>query len=331
MADTPFSMSNMLNALERVRFSNQLSSSIPPPGFVSRATDVNNTRLNALYYTMTSQEITPSQFKDTISNLNRSQLHLTVSMLTADPNYFLTVVKTKNGSHRTQKLLGKSNDLDGLFYAVILRRFLHVFTDKYASYVARRALLVFEGEMKRVLYKHVIHHALDMARDQHGCIALSDVITDVDDVSYRKNLLHIVAEHALCLSNDQYGNFVVQHVLSLYDLRCTMHVAISLRGHCVDLSLKKYGSYIVEKLLWAEESTVVVVEELLECEGHRLMRLARSQFGNFVVSKALIVTKDMANRIDLFRGLVHKLMPFVDLLRRSHGSSIANMLMSCTR
>ncbi|CAF1890952.1 unnamed protein product [Brassica napus] len=100
-----------------------------------------------------------------------------------------------------------------------------------------------------------------------------------------------------------------------------------LRGHCVDLSFKKYGSYIVEKLLEAEESMAVVVLEFLECGGDGLMRLARNEFGNFVVFKAMRVTQEMS-RVDLFWGLVHKLMPFLDLLRRSHGSNIANILES---
>ncbi|VVB16681.1 unnamed protein product [Arabis nemorensis] len=176
------------------------------------------------------------------------------------------------------------------------------------------------------MYEHTIHHALDIARDKHGCIALNEVITDLDDPYYRNQLLDLVAFNALCLSNDASGNFVVQHVLKLSDLRSTYNIAVNLHGHCVDLSLKKYGSYIVENLLdAAEESMVLVVDELLWCEGDRLMRLARSEFGNFVVAKALRVTKDMS-RVDLFSALVHKLMPFIELLRRSHGSNIANIL-----
>lgn len=71
----------------------------------------------------------------------------------------------------------------------------------------------------------------------------------------------------------------------------------------------------------------MVVEELLECNIEKLIRLARNEFGNYVVAKALRITQEMS-MVDLFSGLVHKLMPFLHLVRRSHARTIANILES---
>ncbi|CAL9222317.1 unnamed protein product [Arabidopsis halleri] len=43
------------------------------------------------------------------------------SLLTSDSDYFTTIVTNKYGSKRVQKLLGKSDDVDALFCAAILR------------------------------------------------------------------------------------------------------------------------------------------------------------------------------------------------------------------
>ncbi|RID68929.1 hypothetical protein BRARA_C01056 [Brassica rapa] len=291
--NNPFSMSTMFNALQRIHLS--------------------NTRLKRLFNLMTSCEGV-GQFKDLISTFDQSQLQMMASLLTSDSDYFMEVVSNKYGSRRVQKLLGISDDVDAFFYGAILQRFFDIMTDKYASYVAIRATVVFDQVKKHVMYKYLLHYALDIARIQYGCIALNEVLTDADDPLYRNRLLDVVARDALFLSNDLWGNFVVQHVLKLYDLRCTYRVAVSLRGHC-----------IVEKLLEAEVSMGMVVVELLKCDGDRLMRLARSEFGNFVVLTALRVTQEM-NRVDLFRDLVQKLMPLRHLLLRSHGNKIANVL-----
>ncbi|CAF1890940.1 BnaCnng50930D [Brassica napus] len=48
---------------------------------------------------------------------------------------------------------------------------------------------------------HVLHHALD--------------------------IYIAIGRNALCLSNDPSGNFVVQHVLKLHDLRCRLNVAVT--------------------------------------------------------------------------------------------------------
>ncbi|KAG7538644.1 Pumilio RNA-binding repeat [Arabidopsis suecica] len=319
VADNSFSMSTMFNALP---YSKGISGFIPPPGFAPRASA---TPLHAALFNLMTDGEGVSYFKGMISKSDKTVLQRMASLLTSDSDYFMAIVTNKYGSRRVQKLLGKSADADALFCAAILRRFLHITTDKYASYVTIRAMVVFDKEMKKAMYEHILYHALDLACNQHGCIALNDIITDADDPYYRDQILDLIAKNARCLSNDASGNFVVQHVLTLYDLRITHDIAVNLFGHCVELSSKKYGSYIVEKLLEAEESMVVVVAELLECDGDRLMRLARNEFGNFVVVKALRFTKEMS-RIDQFWGLVQKLMPFIHLLRRSHGSNIANIL-----
>ncbi|CAG7910573.1 unnamed protein product, partial [Brassica rapa] len=325
--NNPFSMPTLFEALQRLRLSEEETScSIPPPpaAFTPRAT-VDNARLIKLFNLMTSKECV-SQFKEIFSKAADPEALLKiVSLLTSDSDYFMEVVRNKYGSKRVQKLLGISDDVDALFYAAILHRFYDIMTDKYASYVAIRAMLVFDTMEKFRMYDHVLYYALEIARDHYGCIALNEVITDVGEPLYRKLLLDLVALNALFLSNDPSGNFVVQHVLTLYDSRCTSNVAVSLLGHCVDLSFQKYGSYIVEKLLEAEESMAVVVVELLECEGGRLSRLARNEFGSFVVVKALKVTHAM-NRFDLLGDLVQKLMPLRHLLVTFHGSNIAKIL-----
>ncbi|KAJ0266672.1 hypothetical protein HA466_0006290 [Hirschfeldia incana] len=309
-------MPTLFEALERIRLSEEQAS-------------VDNSRLIKLYNLMTSEECV-SRFRELISKADDPEaLPKLVSLLTSDSDYFMEIVRNKYGSIRVQKLLGMSDDVDACLYAAILSRFFDIMTDKYASHVALRAMLVFDTMEKFRMYDHVLYYALDIACSQYGCIALNEVITDVWDPCYRELLLDFVAGNALLLSNDPSGNFVVQHVLTLYDSRCTHNVGVSLLGHCVDLSFKKYGSYIVEKLLDTEESMALVVTELLECEGDRLMRLARNEFGNFVVVKALILTEEM-NRFDLFWDLVQKLMPFRHVLVKSHGSNIANILESCS-
>ncbi|KAL9283973.1 putative pumilio 17 [Arabidopsis thaliana] len=176
------------------------------------------------------------------------------------------------------------------------------------------------------MYDQILRYACFLAGDQYGCIALNEIITDLDDPYYRDQLLDIVANNALLLSNDAYGNFVVQHVLKLRDSRCTRNIADKLCGYCVELSFKKYGSYIVERLLEAGDVPMAtVVLDLLACKTEMLIRLARSEYGNFVVCKALELTNEILTA-DLFYGLVNRLMPYRHLLHRSPRSKIATIL-----
>ncbi|CAH2069408.1 unnamed protein product [Thlaspi arvense] len=273
------------------------------------------------------EEDDAAPFQQLISGLSGRDLQRMASLLTSDSDdYFFGIASNKNGSKRLQKLLGRSGYADDLFAAAILRRFYDFMTDKQAYYVAVQGMRVFSREKKTKMWRLIHLHAIQLACDRHGCVALDAIMTNVEDVDGRSHLMGMVAANALLLSYDDYGNFVVQHVLKLDDLDCTWNIAVRLRGNCVELSFRKYGSYIVEKLLETEESTPLVVAELLGCEGLRLMRLARSEFGGFVVVKALTT---LTRGDHQFWGLVNKLMPFLDLLRRSPGrTTVATFLES---
>ncbi|KAF8094801.1 hypothetical protein N665_0352s0012 [Sinapis alba] len=311
----------------------------PPPRFIPprrvvNLTEDNQSLINALRsatYTpqetgtcmqslrnlMTSEEDGgAAQFRDVISELEEAHLRKMAWLLTSHSGYFLSIARNKNGSHRLQKLLGKTADVDTLFFAAFFRSFLDIMTDKEASSVVIQGLRVFSNVMKEALFPHILEHVDKLACDQHGCVALNSCITELDDPYCRIFFMYAVMVNAVPLSFHAYGNFVVQRVLDLNDLHCTRNIAVNLRGHYVELSFNKYGSYVVEKLLDTGESMVVVVEELLKCQGDRLLRLARGAYGNFVVYKALRVTQD-AEMGDLFWGLVNKLRPFLHLLRES--------------
>ncbi|KAL9308432.1 putative pumilio 16 [Arabidopsis thaliana] len=219
-----------------------------------------------------------------------------------------------------------SDDMDVFFFVAIMRLFIHVMIDKYASYVAIQVMRIFKQDKRELMYDHILRYALFLAPDQYGCIALNEIIKELDDPYYRDELMDIVLNNALLLSNDAYGNFVVQHVLKLHDSRCTGNIADKLCGYCVELSFKKYGSYIVERLLEAGDIPMAtIVLDLLACKTEMLIRLARSEYGNFVGCKLLELTNDIL-AADLFYSLVNKLRPYRFLLHRFPESKIVAIL-----
>ncbi|CAA7032180.1 unnamed protein product [Microthlaspi erraticum] len=272
--------------------------------------------LLSLFNLMTSSEEDEeaAAFRDMISRLDGNDLGKMASLLTSySDSGFLKIARNENGCKRLQELLGKSGDADTHFFAYIVRRFFHVMTDEHAFHVALRGMRVFSQEKKTAMWRHIHHHAIELACSRHSYIALREIITGAGDSYHVNHLLDIITSNALRLSYDFCGNHVVQHVLKLNDLRLTFNTAVSLQGYFVDLSFKKNGSYIVEKLLETDGSSYMVLAELLGCGEDMLLRLARSGYGNFVVSKALRVTRRV--RADLFWGLVSQLVPLLPCLR----------------
>ncbi|CAA7034808.1 unnamed protein product [Microthlaspi erraticum] len=284
------------------------------------------TRLHALLTTVEGEG--PAEFKDMIARNDGRELRKFACMLTSNSDHFFEIVNDREGSRRVRTLLGKSQETDEILLNAIVRRFIDVMTGEHSYFVALRAINVFNDARSSVLVNLTLHDAFYLASDKTGCIALNQVITGSKDFT-RYEFLNAIAKNADLLSMDDSGTFVVQHALKFQDLQCTNDIALRLCGYYVELASQRRGSYIVEQIL--ESRSVMgldlVVSELVESGGATLLRLARNEFGNYVVQKALRVTWS-ERRADLYWGLVEKLLPFLDMLRRSHGRNIAEFIQS---
>ncbi|XP_013623838.1 PREDICTED: putative pumilio homolog 19 [Brassica oleracea var. oleracea] len=266
------------------------------------------TFMQSLFNLMTSnEEDGAAQFREVVS---RSDLPMMGLLLTSDLDRFLEMARNKNGSNRIQELLGITDDLDIFFFNAITRRFVNFMTDYEASRVGTQGMQVFNQERQKTMYDYVLDNAIHLACNRTGYAVLKKIIDGLGHLFYRDRLLDIVAQNALRLSYHAHGNYVVQHVLRLNDLRCTHNVGVSLSDRCFGLSFTKSGSHVVEAA-----AAVMVVEELLRRDEESLVRLARSEYGNYVVLKALRVMRESRNRMYLFWRLANKFRPYVHLLR----------------
>ncbi|KAG7022014.1 Pumilio-like 12, partial [Cucurbita argyrosperma subsp. argyrosperma] len=99
-----------------------------------------------------------------------------------------------------------------------------------------------------VLFDAVRNSCVDLATDRHGCCVLQKYLTCSNSV-LRDNLISEIAHNALVISQDQYGNYVVQFILRLKRRWYTEAIVKQLEGSFGDLAMQKYSSNVVEKCL----------------------------------------------------------------------------------
>ncbi|KAK3198386.1 hypothetical protein Dsin_021801 [Dipteronia sinensis] len=100
-----------------------------------------------------------------------------------------------------------------------------------------------------------------------------------------KQLLYLISINSASLSNDPYGNFVVQHVIKLENPEFIELICLALKGHLVDLSMMKEGSHVVEKILKFQNFIGHLVFDFLNSD--RIIQVANDRYGNYVIQKAL--------------------------------------------
>ena len=103
----------------------------------------------------------------------------------------------------------------------------------------------------------------------------------------QENFIRLTLEHALPLMQDQYGNYVVQHVLQKEPQRALLALTACALPHLIPLSTQKYSSNVLEKCLQlADEATRGQWLTAL-ATPEAVARLHRDAFGNYVLQAAL--------------------------------------------
>ena len=94
------------------------------------------------------------------------------------------------------------------------------------------------------------------------------------------------------LCHDQYGNYVIQHVLEKRSGEKCNEIYQALKGKIFDMSIHKFASNVVERCLHygTQEQKDGIIDEVIAIDDsvhNSLLGLVKDKFGNYVVQKII--------------------------------------------
>ncbi|KAK9033061.1 hypothetical protein V6N11_018099 [Hibiscus sabdariffa] len=157
----------------------------------------------------------------------------------------------------------------------------------------------------------------------YGCRVIQRILEHCSDELQSQCIIDEILDAAYDLSQDQYGNYVTQHVLERGKPHERSHIISKLAGKIVLMSQHKYASNVVEKCLEYGDSAEreYLVEEIIgqSDENDSLLTMMKDQFANYVVQKVLDVSNDRQRELLLDRVRVH----LIALKKYTYGKHIA--------
>ncbi|WOK94999.1 hypothetical protein Cni_G03704 [Canna indica] len=143
----------------------------------------------------------------------------------------------------------------------------------------------------------------------YGCRVIQRVLEHCTDESQCQCIVDEILQSACQLAQDQYGNYVTQHVLESGKPHERSQIISKLFGQIVQMSQNKFASNVIEKCLAygnTEERDLLIKEIVGQTEGNdNLLVMMKDQFANYVVQKILETCTDKQREILLTRIKVH--------------------------
>ncbi|KAK7351604.1 hypothetical protein VNO77_11177 [Canavalia gladiata] len=163
-------------------------------------------------------------------------------------------------------------------------------TDINGHRVLLRCLKCFSEEDNEDLLNVVANKCFGIAIDKFGCVVMQQYVDYAHGATKRQLIVGIIAIASL-LAENCYGNYVVQHLLSLKIPGVAESLLRQLKQKFFHLACNKYGSNVVEKFFQEsdEQHSTYIIMELLN--NPDVAMLLVDPYGNYVIKSALLVSK----------------------------------------
>ncbi|CAK9147622.1 unnamed protein product [Ilex paraguariensis] len=181
--------------------------------------------------------------------------------------------------------------------------------DQNGNHVIQKCIECVPEDHIQFIVSIFFDQVVTLSTHPYGCRVIQRVLEHCVDPKTQSKVMDEVLGAVSLLAQDQYGNYVVQHVLEQGRPHERSAIIQELAGNIVQMSQQKFASNVVEKCLTFGDPTErqLLVNEMLGTndENEPLQAMMKDQFANYVVQKVLETCNDQQRELILSRIKVH--------------------------
>ncbi|KAL1217177.1 Pumilio-like protein 2 [Cardamine amara subsp. amara] len=181
--------------------------------------------------------------------------------------------------------------------------------DQNGNHVIQKCIECVPEENIEFIISTFFGQVVTLSTHPYGCRVIQRVLEHCHNPDTQSKVMEEILSTVSMLAQDQYGNYVIQHVLEHGKPEERAWIIKELAGKIVLMSQQKFASNVVEKCLafGGPEERELLVNEMLGTtdENEPLQAMMKDQFANYVVQKVLETCDDQQRELILTRIKVH--------------------------
>ncbi|CAH8386405.1 unnamed protein product [Eruca vesicaria subsp. sativa] len=220
---------------------------------------------------------------------DEEQRTLFVSVLTSKPVDLLEVCLNNYGTRVVQKMIErvKTKRQIEMVKSGLEPCCLALVKSLNGFHVIQTCLTSLGPNDNKFVLEVATKYCAEIATHRHGCCVLQCCVANTVG-EQRERLVDEISRNALQLSQDPYGNYVVQYIIE--QNVPAGKLLMQFRMNYAKLATQKFSSHVVEKCLkHYPESRAEIIRELTSVPNFEY--LLQDPFGNYVIQTALSKTK----------------------------------------
>lgn len=189
--------------------------------------------------------------------------------------------------------------------------------DQNGNHVVQKCIERIPPQGVRFVVESFVGNVQNLAVHAYGCRVIQRILEYCEDHhEVISPILDEILDNVQVLARDQYGNYVVQHVLINGKPLYQAAIIERLRPDCMELAQHKFASNVVEKMFQhgTRDDRTAILADLLRpnAEGTSALHvMMRDQYANYVVQKIIDMADDAQRR-----QIIEHIKPHIATLRR---------------
>ncbi len=251
-----------------------------------------------------------------IKYLNNYQLKEILKMI---KDNFLEICMNQYGTRVIQKLIDKiqnDNDLIDLFNNILLNYFLELILNSNSTHIIIKYFSTIKSHNDKFI-NIINNNIFIICTNKYSCCTLQKIIENINDIQ-KKSILISISNISNLLFNDQYGNYVIQFILSLNDKDINNIIINNYLDNFNYNVTNKFSSNIFSKCLeyCNFETKQNIIKNL--CNYNSIKFLLYNMYGNYILQQIIFASNEPYKSIyikyisQLLNGLL--ILPFGNIV-----------------
>ncbi|GMH30583.1 hypothetical protein Nepgr_032426 [Nepenthes gracilis] len=181
--------------------------------------------------------------------------------------------------------------------------------DQNGNHVIQKCIECIPEDSIQFIISTFYDEVVTLSTHPYGCRVIQRVLEYCRYPKTQHIVMDEIMQSVCMLAQDQYGNYVVQHVLEHGKPHERTAIISKLTGKIVQMSQQKFASNVIEKCLTFGDPVErrTMVNEMLGSteENEPLQVMMKDQFANYVVQKVLETCEDNQLELVLCRIKIH--------------------------
>lgn len=202
---------------------------------------------------------------------------------------FIEVAKNIAGTHCIQSLIGsiETEKEESIIKEKLINNLLELSCNANSTHVIQKIVSDLPEPKRDYVNIFIFSNFLSLCKDPNGICLIKKFISENKEEGICRNILLILEKNCFEITQDQYGNYAIQHALDKYGYAKCHKILSIICSKVVFFANQKFSSNVVDKIVVLLHSNnyndFTGLIQILFLNESNIIELLKNKFGMFVL------------------------------------------------